>query len=119
MAKIFALTYLFGVFISFGLSAIVIHQFHILSIFVNDPGAQTPGSETDTFIKNFMAEHGSKFRTFKHGAFHGTLAALFLALPITGIIALFERKSAKYVLIHTGYWIVTMALIGGVLCQFI
>ena len=66
-----------------------------------------------------MELHGNDFRTFKHGAFHGTIGALFLALPILGINALFERRSFKYIAIHTGYWMLTMGLMGGVLCQFI
>jgi hydrogenase maturation factor len=35
-----------------------------------------------------------------------------------GINALFERRGGKYILVHVGYWIVTLALIGGVVCQF-
>jgi len=41
-----------------------------------------------------------------------------LALPIVGIPALFERKGFNYIAINAGYWIVSMALMGGVLCAF-
>jgi hypothetical protein len=40
-------------------------------------------------------------------------------LPLIGINSLFERKSFKYIFIHTGYWIISLALMGGVLCQFL
>ncbi|MEM1124806.1 MAG: DUF1761 domain-containing protein, partial [Bacteroidota bacterium] len=30
--------------------------------------------------------------------------------------ALFERRGWKYIWIHTGYWFITLALIGGLLC---
>ena len=48
-----------------------------------------------------MADYGDAFRTFKHGALHGTIAGIFIALPIIGTNALFERKSAKYIFINT------------------
>ncbi|MEL6988082.1 MAG: DUF1761 domain-containing protein [Bacteroidota bacterium] len=35
-----------------------------------------------------------------------------------GCISLFERRGWKYVLIHAGYWLLTLTLIGGVVCQF-
>ena len=66
-----------------------------------------------------LEKYGTTFRTFKHGAFHGTLAALFISLPIIGTNALFERKSFKYVAINVGYWMLTMALMGGVVCAFL
>ena len=47
------------------------------------------------------------------------LAALFVALPIIGINALFERKSAKYVALHLGYWAISLALMGGVICAMV
>lgn len=58
----------------------------------------------------------NKFRTFKHGSFHGIIGAIFFALPILGINALFERRGAKYIFLHLGYWVITMALMGGVIC---
>lgn len=61
-------------------------------------------------------EHGVEpFLTFKHGAFHGALLGVFLVLPVFGTNALFEQKTLKYVLINVGYWIVTMALMGGLI----
>ena len=67
----------------------------------------------------FMADYGTAFRTFKHGALHGTIAGLFIALPIIGTNALFERKSAKYIFINSGYWIVTLAIMGGIVCGWV
>lgn len=60
--------------------------------------------------------HGTEpFMTFKHGALHGALLALFVVLPVFATNALFEMKSAKYVMINVGYWVVTMALMGGLI----
>ena len=60
--------------------------------------------------------HGAEpFMTFKHGALHGAMVGLFFVLPVFATNALFEMKSAKYVMINSGYWIVTMALMGGII----
>lgn len=61
--------------------------------------------------------HGpeGEFMTFGHGAFHGALVALVVVLPVFGTNALFEQKSFKYVAINVGYWVVTFALMAGLL----
>lgn len=92
---------------------VTIHQSHIYSLF-----AGLPQAEMETASADLMAKYGTAFRTFKHGAFHGTLSAIFMALPVLGISALTERKRGKVVLAHLGYWIITMALVGGVVCGF-
>jgi len=59
--------------------------------------------------------HGQDpFITFKHGAFHGIIMGLFVLLPVLGTIALYERKSIKYVAIAVGYWTVSLAVVGGI-----
>jgi len=61
--------------------------------------------------------HGpeGEFMTFKHGAFHGALLAILVALPVLATNALFEMKSFKYMAINVGYWVLTMALMGGII----
>ena len=60
--------------------------------------------------------HGTEaFLTFKHGALHGSMLGLFVALPVLATNSLFEQKSFKYVMINAGYWVVTMALMGGII----
>lgn len=56
----------------------------------------------------------TKFHTFGHGVVHGIMAALFMAMPVLVTNALFEQKSFKYILINVGYWIVTFAIMGGI-----
>jgi hypothetical protein len=80
---------------------------------------KNPNTEVGAYFKNFFDTYGMRFRTFKHGALHGTIAGFFLALPIIGITSLFERKSFAYIAIHVGYFIVSLALMGGVICQFL
>jgi hypothetical protein len=114
MALIFGLCYLFACMLAMSMMSIVIHQMGISSVFQGD---ETP--ESAAYMKNFFDAYGGRFRTFKHGALHGTIAGFFIALPILGINALFERRGIKYMAIHTGYWAVTLALMGGVICAFI
>lgn len=121
MAVIFGVSFLLSFFLAFAIQFMVIHQWAIYSIFAgaNDHAAMTdPNSELSLYVKDFMSKYGNNFRTFKHGAFHGTLSGLFVALPILGTNALFERKGFKYIAINVGYWMITMALMGGVICAF-
>ncbi len=114
MGLIFGLTYLLGCMLASALMTIVIHQMGFNSVFQGD---NSP--EAAAYVKQFFETYGDRFRTFKHGAFHGTIAGLFIAMPLLGINALFERKSFKYIAIHTGYWMLTLALMGGVLCAYL
>ena len=113
MAKIFGLVFFFAILLAFSLQFLTIHQTGALGMIGGDPATALPSYEA------FMADYGSSFRTFKHGALHGTIAGLFIALPIIGTNALFERKSAKYIFINSGYWIVTLAIMGGIVCGWV
>lgn len=113
MPLIFLLSYLFGCMISLGLHTMVIHQMAFTSILQGDESA-----DTLQVMNTFLQKYGTRFRSFKHGAFHGILTAIFIVLPIIGVNAIWVRKSAKYIFIHVGYWAICMALIGGVICAF-
>lgn len=118
MLRIFGLTYLFSFFIAFAMPGIVIHQFHIYSTVMGDPDLKDPNSALSVLLKGFYEKYGGNFRTFKHGELHGTIAGIVVALPIIAINALFERKGFKYVAINAGYWIITLGLMGGIICAF-
>jgi hypothetical protein len=115
MAVIFGVSFLFSLLLSMEMNFIAIHQSHLFSILANEPGINDPTSEVGRMMADFTAKYGHNFRTFKHGALHGTIASIFFALPVLGISALFERKSFKYIFIHLGYWAVTFALMGGII----
>lgn len=118
MAVIFGLAYVFSVLIALALYATVIHQVHLYSILVDEPGFGDENSEVMKMLTGFMDQYGQNFRTFKHGALHGVLTGIFFALPLLGTNALFERKGWKYILLNGGYWIISLALMGGVICAF-
>lgn len=119
MLVIFIFTYVLSLLLAMMLMPIVIHQFGIFSVLANEPGMKETDSEVSRYVADFMSRYGNNFRTFKHGSFHGALVGLFFALPVLGINALFERRGFKYIAIHTGYWIITLALMGGVVCAFV
>jgi hypothetical protein len=83
--------------LTFGLSFVMalLLAFFML-MFVNGPGQE------------------GEFDTFKHGAFHGVFIAILVGMPILVTNGLFEQKNFKNLAINTGYWIVTLALVGGV-----
>lgn len=118
MFLILGVTLLLSVFLAGGLLTIVVHQFGIFQSVNALPGFEDPTTPQGKALADFFALAKGNFRTFKHGALHGTIAGITLALPVLGINALFERKGAKYIFIHLGYWVVTLALMGGVICQF-
>ena len=51
---------------------------------------------------------------FGHGALHGAMLGLFLVVPPMVIMAQYDRKSVVNVLLGVGYWVLTCALIGGI-----
>lgn len=110
--------YIFAFMMAMAIQFMVIHQFSVLSVLATDASTMEPGSKNATWLAQFMTEYGTNFRTFKHGAFHGFIGALTLAMPIVGTAALFEQRPFKYTLITAGYWAISMALMGGVICQF-
>ena len=116
---VFGVSLIFSLLLALILSTMTIHQLHLTSILLNEPGFGDPQSETGQYFTNFMQRFGGNFRTFQHGAMHGTLAGILFALPVLGTNALFERKGFRYIAINAGYWIVSAALMGGVLCAYL
>ncbi|MFL5753244.1 MAG: DUF1761 domain-containing protein [Bacteroidia bacterium] len=116
MAVVFGVTYLVSFLVALVLNFSVIHQFSVMSVLVNEPGFGQEGSEINTYFMDFMAKYGNNFRTFKHGALHGFTTGLLLITPVITVNALFERKGFKYIALNSGFWIVSLAIMGGIIC---
>jgi hypothetical protein len=112
MLKIFSLTFLYSFMIAFLMPAIVIHQMGAIGMIGGPALVETA---KPSYLA-FMADYGDAFRTFKHGALHGFITGVFLALPIISINGLFEQKSWKYMAIQAGYWIVILTIMGSIIC---
>lgn len=113
MLKIFGLTIFFSFMIAFIMPALVIHQMGAIGMVGGRPELIEAAKPS---FAAFMADYGDAFRSFKHGALHGFMSGLFLALPMMAINGLFERKSWKYILINAGFWIVSLTIMGAIIC---
>lgn len=118
MPLIFGISFVMAFLLAVEMNFVVVHQNHFYSILMGDPSLMVEGSELNMFAADFMEKYGREFRTFKHGLFHGIVAGILFALPILATNALFERKSFKYIAVNAGYWIITIGLMGGVICQW-
>ena len=116
LVKILSLSYLLCVMLAFSLQFMVIHQYSVYSLVEGLTGEQAALAKA--WVEQGMAAYGGNFRTFGHGMLHGFLSGLFLALPMVGMNSLYEQRSAPYIFIHAGYWIVSMMLMGGIICQW-
>lgn len=112
MVKIFGLTLVYSLLISFSLAPLVIHQMGALAMV----GGPMKVNEALPSYQAFMDDYIDAYRTFKHGALHGFMLGLVFILPITAINGLFEQKSWKYMLITGGYWIVSLTIMGAIIC---
>lgn len=112
MALIFGLCYVFSLLMSVILTGIVIHQ----SSFQSLAFGLEPASEAFKEIMNVAETYSDRHRSFGHGALHGSFLTLFFVFPLIAINALFERRGWTYILIHTGYWFISLVLMGGLIC---
>ena len=119
MLVIFGSSLLLSFLMSFILVQMVIHQTSVYSLFQGKEGMGVEGSEASLAIDEIMRLAGDNFRTFKHGALHGTFVGLFIVFPVFGTNIMFERRPFKLALINSLYWTICLALMGGVLCQYI
>lgn len=69
------------------------------------------------FLLNFNNSPGQEgeFDTFQHGVWHGVFLGIVVAMPVLVINGLFELKNFKNLIINVVYWLIVMALMGGVL----
>ena len=120
MALIFGLCYVFSVLLSGFFSSFSIHQAAIQGLFVMQPDFDSNQGMLDIVAAvSEGGQYAELHRSFGHGAVHGAIAAVVVALPIISIISLFERRGWKYIMVHFGYWLITMILMSGAVCQFL
>jgi Protein of unknown function (DUF1761) len=112
MLMIFGLSFVYAFLMSFVIQFLTIHQTGALGMVGGDATKALPSYAA------FMADYGTAYRTFKHGALHGFMAGLFLILPVIGTNALYERRSFKYTLVTGGFWIVCFMIMGGIICAW-
>jgi hypothetical protein len=112
MAKIFGLTFVYSLMLAFIMPMLTVHQMGALGMIGGPDFIETALPSYSAF----MADYGDAFRSYKHGALHGFMSGIFLALPVVAINGLFEHKSWKYIAISAGYWTVIMTIMGAIVC---
>ena len=119
MAVKFGLSFLFSVMLAFVMNTIAVHDNFVegsLYYETNRTMVPEPGSESAQWLDYYKTKLAPSNHTFPHGAFHGLfLVGLFIALPLFATNAIFEGKGFKYVAVNVGYWLVCLALMGGIL----
>ena len=76
MALIFGLAVVYAFLMGLTLQLLTIHQWGAFGMVGGDAQIALPSYAA------FMADYGTAFRTFKHGALHGFLTGLFLACQL-------------------------------------
>ena len=68
------------------------------------------------FLLNFNNSTGQEgeFDNFGHGAWHGAFIGFFVAMPVLVTNGLFELRGLKNAGINVLYWMITLALMGGI-----
>ena len=110
MIVIFVVSLFLSFLIGFFLQMVTIHQYGAMGMMGGDVAKAKPSYAA------FMNDYGMAFRSFGHGALHSAIAAVFFVFPIIAINAMFERKSWKYIFLNAGYWLITLVLMGGLIC---
>ncbi len=118
MPVVFGLSFVLSILLAFAMNIFARHEPFVENSVMNQPGFGDPNSEVGQWLTMYFTNWSGGFRTFSHGLAHGIIAAIIVVLPVFGTNALFERKSFKYVAINVGYWIVTLGLMGGIICAW-
>jgi len=100
--------------LAIGLYNMCVHPAHVFGMV----GGDTTAFQTET-VRAFMDLYATNHVTFGHGMLHGLLPSfLTFVLPVLGYVVIFEKKSTKYFLVYSAYWIISLVLMGGVISQW-
>lgn len=57
----------------------------------------------------------ASFGTFPHGALHGGMIAITMVIPVIISLGLFQKTKVSNILLNSIFWILTYAIMGGIL----
>lgn len=104
---------IFNFLLANGLYGLCIHQGGVFSLVGGDVALLKTGVGAE-----FMAAYGDAFLSFGHGVLHAVLGTIMFVFPILMYATIFERKGAKYFWVNFGFWLISLALMGGVIGQW-
>lgn len=117
--KTLLLSFLGAFFIAFSLNFMVIHQYGMYALLDGVAAMKAPNPKVSLLVNGLEIDYALRFRSFGHGVLHGVITSLFFVFPIIAQNAMYEQKSFKYIAIHAGYWVVTCAIVGGIVCAWV
>lgn len=106
-----------SIILVYGYINLVIHQMGFYELFFTD--IMFGNEEAKTIVDEFLNQYGTKHRHFGHGVFHGIINAFVFALPFIAIHAILDKRNLKYVLHHFTFWLITSAIVGGCISEFV
>lgn len=116
------LSFVFSFLFAFVLNSLAVHDAFIEGATYYEMKASPDGTlspESVQWTEYYKTNLAASNHTWQHGAFHGLLlVGLFIILPVFATNAIFEAKSFKYVAINTGYWLLCVTLMGGLLAAW-
>ena len=118
MFLLFLSTYALSYLMAFILHTIVIPQYGFFTSIMSEPSWDQPGSDAYNFSQQYMARYGNNYRDFSYGLLRGAMSGLFFAFPVLGITAMYERRGYKFLFVTVSYWVLCLALMGGILAAF-
>ena len=107
------LSILLNLLIAMALFSMVNHGANIISLVGGDPEVLKSGT-----AKAFFDEYGTNHTHFGHGLLHGMIGAVFVVFPILGYATIYERKPFKYFWVNALFWMISMGIMGGVICEW-
>ena len=109
--------FLLSLALVYGYINLIIHQMGFYELFFTD--IMLGNEESEKIVNDFLSTFGDKHRHFGHGVFHGIINAFVFALPSLMISAIVENRDKKYIIHHFSFWLVTSAIIGGCISEFV
>ena len=96
---------------------LIIHQMGFYELFFTD--IMQGNQESKQIVEDFLSVYGDKHRHFGHGVFHGIINAFVFALPFIAISAILDRANKRYIIHHFSFWLITSAIMGGLISEFV
>lgn len=107
MPVVLGISLVLAVILAFFTQFLVVHEMGVVGM--------TEGQIEGETAQAFLNEWGGKYRSFKHGFIHGAFAGIMFVFPVMATNGMFERKSWKLIFINSGYWILTLAIMGAII----
>jgi hypothetical protein len=109
--------YILSIGFVFALMNLTIHQIGYYELFFTD--IMKGSAEAKSVTEAFLTEYGAKHRYFSHGVFHGVINGLTIPVPIIIGLTYLGYLDRQYLTKHITYWVVTCALVCGLLAEFV